>query len=433
MIKPKRLHINILIFAIAICCRGQDLAISTHDSEILVEANKLAFEGKHSTARNSLNKYLYSFPEHEAARYLLARTYSWEGDYEEARKHFNRITSRVRDNSDVWIAAVKNELYAQNDNIALGLVNKALNYIPGDPELERLKLMALNNVENKEYPPYSKTDTIQNPPGINPKRPARIKATKELAEKKTKEKRGLNNVIGVTNAFTAFDRIFEPTIYATIEYKRITKFGSVIPRVNYSNRLNTNGIQYDIDFYPKFSKMFYAYLNYGFSNSTIYPNHKVGGDLYANLPGAMEASAGVRYIGFVTRDIYSIASSVGHYSGNYYFSLRSFVTPKPEGVATISGNLLIRKYRRDGENYLGLSLGMGYAPEFRQLTLDGIVLSETLLYLESQRISFEYQFTPKTAAAIYKTRLGLARQELVSDPGSFFWAVSAGLTYRVKF
>jgi len=429
----KTLHITLIAFVVSTSLWAQDLAYNTNTPDELFEAYNLAFVGKHSSARNTLNEYLNNFPDNGSARYLLARTYSWDGQYEEARKHFNKITSSVRDKRDVWIAAVKNELYAKNNGTALGLANKALIYLPQDEELERLKQLALNNVTNTEYFPYSEVDTHQSTIAIKPNPAKKTKLKKESPTKEKEEKKQLNNVVGVTNAFTVFDKIHDPTIYSTIEYKRITKYGSVIPRINYSNRLKTNGIQYDIDFYPKFSKMFYAYLNYGYSKSTIYPGHKAGGDLYANLPGAMEASAGIRFISFDTRDIYSISSSIGHYRGNYYFSLRSFITPKPEGVATISGNLLIRKYRRDGENYTGLSLGMGYAPEYRQLTLDGVVLSETLLYLESQRLNFEYQFTPKNAPAIYKTRLGLVRQELVSIPGSFFYAVSAGLTYRVKF
>lgn len=429
----KKLHITLIVFAFGLCCWGQSTTYNSDPSQVLNQAHDLAFAGNHSSARNTLSEYLNSYPESGSARYLLARTYSWDGEYEEARKHFNKITSDDKQSRAVWIAAVKNELYARNNGIALGLANKALVHLPGDKELERLKALATKNIMNTEFIPYSRKDTIQGSIGERKSNVKKPREKKAIVLKESEEKKKLNNIIGVTNAFTVFDKIYDPTIYSTLEFKRQTKIGSVIPRINYSNRLQTSGIQYDIDFYPKFSKMFYAYLNYGFSNSTIYPNHKAGGDLYANLPGAMEASAGLRFISFDTRDIYSIASSIGHYSGNYYFSLRSFITPKPQGVATISGNLLVRKYRRDGENYAGISLGMGYAPEYRQLTLDGIVLSETLLYLESQRLNLEYQFTPKNAPTIYRTRIGLVRQELVSSPGNFFWAVSAGLTYRVKF
>ena len=427
-----RLRISILILVITFSAIGQEGTASLDPGDLLRQAEDLAFAGKHTTARSSLSKYVNDFPNNNEARYLLARTYSWEGNYDKARGHFNKITSSVRDKHEVWISAVKNELYAKRNATALGLANKALYYFPKDKELQRLRSLALQSIETQEYVPYTEEESREEAVGKVTKASANS-ALKENSTKKQDEKKVLRNGFGVTNAFTVFDKIYDPTIYSTLEYRRVTKIGSLIPRINYSNRLKTNGIQYDIDFYPKFSKMFYAYLNYGYSNSTIYPNHKAGADLYANLPGAMEASAGLRFNSFSTRDIYSIASSIGHYRGNYYFSLRSFITPKPEGFATISGNLLVRKYRRDGENFMGISMGMGYAPEFRQLTLDGVILSETLLYLESQRLNIEYQFTPKNAPVVYRTRLGLTRQEIVTTPGNFFWAVSAGLTYRVKF
>jgi YaiO family outer membrane protein len=136
---------------------------------------------------------------------------------------------------------------------------------------------------------------------------------------------------------------------------------------------------------------------------------------------------------FDSRDISIITNSLGLYKGNYYFSLRTYITPKPNKLTRVSGNLVIRKYLRDGENYLGVSGGIGFSPELKQIVLEGTLLAETLLYLESQRLSMEYQFTGKNTPNIYKTRLGIARRELFSEPGSFLFSVSAGLTYKVKF
>ncbi|MGS0528208.1 YaiO family outer membrane beta-barrel protein [Zobellia nedashkovskayae] len=156
--------------------------------------------------------------------------------------------------------------------------------------------------------------------------------------------------------------------YSSISFKRQTLAGSIIPRINYSNRSGANGVQYDLDFYPKFSKRFYAYLNYGYSSSSVYPEHKMGGDLYVNLPGAFEFSAGGRYISYETKNVSVISNSLGHYRGNYYFSLRSYITPLSDNLTKFSGNFLVRKYLKDAENYLGLNVGMGFSPELRQLT-----------------------------------------------------------------
>ena len=60
------------------------------------------------------------------------------------------------------------------------------------------------------------------------------------------------------------------------------------------------------------------------------------------------------------------------------------------------------------------------------------MLAETLLFIESQRVNLEYQFTNKKNKNIYKARLGVRRQELAFDSGSFFWGITAGLNYQVK-
>ena len=398
---------------------------------------ELAFSGKHTSARDTLNDYLAKFPEHNAARSLLARTYSWEGNYDSARKEFNKLTSKERQKREVWIAAIKNELYARNDGTALGLANKALYYLEEDTEIERLKAIAIHNLENKEYQPYTAKDTLQPPIGKASKTKKNIKADKSKDTNKEadkeKEDSAPKNTFGVENSFAIFTEVYDPNVTSTINLKHQTKFGAVIPRISYANRFQTHGLQYGISAYPKLARKMYAYMSYAYSSASIYPNHSVGGDVYATLPGSIEVSGGMRYMAFDARDISIITNSLGWYKGNYYFSLRSYITPRANNLTRVSGNLIVRKYLKDAENYLGASAGIGFSPELRQVILDGTVLSETLLYLESQRISLEYQFTGKNTPNIYKTRLGVSRIELFSAPGSFLFSVSAGLTYKVKF
>ncbi|MEX0290413.1 MAG: YaiO family outer membrane beta-barrel protein [Flavobacteriaceae bacterium] len=417
---------------------AQDMALNSEPSKTYDVAWELAFSGKHDSARDTLNEYLNRFPESTKARSLLARTYSWEGNYDSARKEFNALTSKERQQREVWIAAVKNELYAKNDATALGLANKALGYLKEDKELERLRTIALHNIENKVYEPYSAKDTIQLPLGKISTEKKKIKKSKkpekiakEGAEKE--EDATPKNTFGLENSFTIFSEVYDANVTSTVNLKRQTKFGAVIPRISYANRFQIHGLQYGISAYPKLAKKMYAYLSYAYSSASIYPNHSVGGDLYASLPGSIEVSGGARYMAFDARDISIITNSLGWYKGNYYFSLRSYITPRANNLTRVSGNLIVRKYLKDAENYLGASAGIGFSPELRQVILDGTVLSETLFYLESQRLSLEYQFTGKNTPNIYKTRLGVSRIELFNAPGSFLFAVSAGLTYRVKF
>ncbi|NNK76521.1 MAG: YaiO family outer membrane beta-barrel protein [Maribacter sp.] len=442
-----KLTYSLLIIGL-LCFSGmaQDLAYNDAQENPYEKAYKLANLGNHNSAKKILLEELSGDPGNMEARILLARTYSWTGQYDKARGQFNKITSIDRKNRSVWISAIKNELYAREDATALGLSYKALGTFKSDPEIERLSEIALKRINNKQYDKlgwYNQeadlvTNLVSQSKSMDKGIPKEIvdsiaRSAVKIIPKTPVDKDLLNNRIVVNNSFTIFDQRYDPMIYSSVSFRRQTWAGSIIPRINYSNRLGKHGVQYDLDFYPKFSKRLYAYINYGYSNASIYPNHKLGGDLYVNLPGAIEFSAGGRYIKTNAQNISVVTNSLGYYRGNYYFSLRSYITPRPDKLTRISGNFLIRKYLKDAESYLGVNIGMGISPELRQLTSGDELLAETFLYIESQRVSLQYQFSAKKTMNIYRANLGVARQELIYDSGSYFWGVSAGITYQVKF
>lgn len=402
----------ILICLYGLACCGQDLAYNGNPDTSFYAARDLAFEGNRPVARDTLRSILTKYPDYVDVRNLLAKTYSWDKKYDEARKEFNKITSVEPKNKEVWVAAIKNELYAKQYYIALGLANKALNHLPEDSDLESLREQALKGLSEFDIPIESgKKETLA-----------------ETAEEKT-----LNNSIGISNAFEIFDIAYEPMMYTSLEYQRETKAGKIIPRLNYGNRFEIQGLQYELDFYPKFSKKFYGYLNYGISKSAIFPNHRVGAEVFANWPKNMEISLGMRYLDFDTLKANIITASVAFYQGNYYFSIRPYFLPDINKSIGFSGNLLARRYLKDRSNYLGINIGMGYSPELRQLLDGDELLAETVLYIESQQAMLEYQFSGRKNPNLYRANLGLGRQELIFESGRFFWVVSAGITYQVKF
>lgn len=403
----------LVLLLIPLWAEAQELAYDGDPDVSLFTARNLAFEGNRNVARDTLNHILTKYPDYTDVRSLLASTYSWDGDYDKARAHFNRITSVERKNKEVWVATIKNEIYAENYYLALGLANKAVSYLESDADIQALRAKTLALVEKKE---------------------AAIERSEfESPVDTLKETQKLKNGLKISNSFEIFDIVYDPMIYSSLSYGRETGAGLVIPRINYNNRFQTHGLQYELDFYPKFSKTLYGYLNYGYSNAPIFPDHRVGAELYANLPKSLEASIGLRFLDFNTTKANIYTGSVGLYAGNYYFSLRPYLTPQPNGSMSFSGNLLVRKYLKDGDNYLGVNFGMGYSPELKQLRDGDELLAETLLFVESQQLGMEYQFTGKTSPNIYKASLGVNRQELVFDSGKFTWSVSAGISYELKF
>ncbi|WP_282179852.1 YaiO family outer membrane beta-barrel protein [Maribacter stanieri] len=404
-------------------------------------AYALAYEGKTNTAHNMLY-VLVNKPATDVETSLLwASTLSWRGDYDLARSSFNTILSKTKNNREAWISAIKNELYAKNYATALGLSNKASVYIENDEEIMRLKAIATDGVNGLSYTEdgwYNVDSAVKTKLVVAKKQKSTVAKSiedknEELERKTPVTEEKLKNSVMVNSSVTFYDQRFDPITTSSIAFKRQTPYGSIIPRINNSNRVGKNGIQLDIDLYPKIAKGFYAYVNYGYSESDLYPNHKVGGDIYYNHKSGFEFSGGGRLINFATRDVKSITNSLGYYKGNYYFSLRSYITPESNNLTNVSGNLLVRKYLKDAENYMGFNVGYGFSPELRQFTSGDQLLAETLLYIESQRLSFEYQFTSKNNLSAYRTNVGVLRQEQSFDPGSYFYSISAGLTYEFNF
>lgn len=370
-------------------------------------ARDLAFNGKTAIARDTLNHVLTKYPDYTDVRALLAKTYSWDHKFDEARLQFNIITSKERKNKEVWIGAIKNEQYAKNYSTGLGLANKALTYLPEDAEIIALKEEILLQINDKQL--------LQN------------------VLKETKIEDTTSQSITLYTQAEVFDSELDPMYYGALEYKKEYKWGVIIPRLNLNRRFNINGLQAEIDAYPIINKTLSGYFNYGFSNAAIFPKHRVGGEVVKELPKALEVSLGFRHLVFENDAATILTGTFGIYRGNYYAVLRPYVVPDAKKGIGVSGNLLVRRYLKDGNNFLGLNMVYGFDTELNQFIVDGELLAETLLYLESQKLRFEYQFTNKIGQQQYKANLGVNRQELAFSSGNFFLSVTAGIAYQIKF
>ena len=394
------------IIIVVITFKGWSQDITDADAFFL-KTRDMAFAGHWKAAQDSLEHLLQSYPTYSDAKILLGKTYSWSGDYEKARRHLNRVTSVEKERRDAWLAAIKNELYAKNLNIAIGLANKALVYLDRDDEIEQLKLNLIAELLTE-------------------------KPIQQKLKEENREEEDLNR-IGVSTGIEIFDMVFDPTYQTSITYQKQTTFGKVLPRITYANRFNTTGAQFEVDVYPTISKTFHGYFNYGYSPSLIFPKHRLGIEMYAELPKAIEVSLGSRHMRFDNVNVSIVTSSFGMYRGNYYLSARPFVAFRSDKQIGLAGTILARKYGRDGNNYFGVRGNYGFDSELNQFIVDGVLLSETQLFVESQQLQLEYQFSNQMNTHIYTVNAGVRRQELFFAPNTFFWAVSAGLRYQFNF
>lgn len=404
----KKLKILANLFALLAAWQGwgQAVAVAYNPDEAFFRARSLAFEGHREQARDTLMRILSDYPDYTDVQSLLAKTYSWDGDYDKARLHFNRITSRNRTQEEAWVGAIRNEMYAGNTSLALGLANKALSYLESSPEIEAIRQEILD---------------------------ASGAGAGERGGGDAENAEEAENLLALASWLEVFDTGYDPMFYSSLEYQRATPLGKVVPRLNYSDRFDTRGMQYELDLYPILSKTFHGYLNYGYSSVSTFPNHRVGAELYANLGRGHEASLGMRYLDFRESTASLLTASYGWYRGNYYVSLRPFVTLAKDRSPGVSGSMLARRYFRDKHQYLGIRGIYGFSPELRQLWSGSELLAETLLFVESQQVLVEYQFAGTGARNRYRAELGVGRQEFVLESGSFYWVFQAGVRYMYGF
>lgn len=382
-------------------------------------ARELAFNNHRKQAQDTLKLILTKYPNYLDIRSFLASTYSWDGNYNQARKEFKQVLSKDPMRAKTWEAAINNELWGEEPFKALELCKKAISYFPESDAIILLKAKS----EEKSHHPQEALLTVNK---FLQKFPNNEKVKKYKIDLITKLS---YNSIGFKAAIDFYSEVFDPMQLHTLKYSRQTKYGSIIAKLNMSRRFQSNGIQFEIDAYPKIVKGLYAYLNYGFANTFLFPKNRYGGELYLSLPKSFEVSAGFRALKYsTTTTIYT--GSIGWYTGNSYWNLRTYITPNDQGSSK-SGTLNYRKYRSNADNYFTISAGIGFSPEIDRFRFNGN--ENVIVNLKSQLIKGGYFFTSKNNRNLWGSNFGLTHQEESFSPGNYFWIYSFAVSWELKF
>lgn len=412
-----------LILFFSFCCilqiQAQERTYNGNPDTSFETARKLAFNQQRKQAQDTLVTILTKYPDYHDIRTFLGSTYSWDGDYKKARKEFDYVIKKAPENKENWVAAIKNESWADAPYEALEMSKTALKIFPNDPEISLLKATALKNTNNTlEAQNIVKEIIAKNPDNQN---------AKDFLENSNSTLR--TNTIGLRASVDLYSETFDPMQYYSLSYGKETKYGSIIGRLNFNRRFNENGVQAEIDMYPKITKGLYAYLNFGYANSFIFPDFRYGAELYKSLPHSLELSAGFRTLQYsTTTNIYT--GSIGWYTGNSYWSLRPYFTPGDGGTST-SAALTYRKYRSNADNYIGFMYSMGVSPEVNQFIFDAN--DAAIVRLKTQRLNVGYFFSTHKDKNAWGAQFDVAHQEKSFDPGNYFWIYSLTVSWNLKF
>ncbi|MDF1517680.1 MAG: YaiO family outer membrane beta-barrel protein [Lutibacter sp.] len=383
------------------------------------KARELAFNNQRKQAQDTLLFILTKYPDYHDIRSFLASTYSWDGEYKKAKTEFSYILEKNPQRKTDWIAAINNELWAETPFSALEMADNALKYFPSDGEILYLKASAQENFND----PSAALSTLNLILDQNPNDQKAMDYKKKLTNTLS------YNSIGIKSSADFYSETFDPMQYYSLNYGRQTKYGSIIAKMNFRRSFNENGLQFEVDMYPKITKGLYAYLNVGFANTFLFPDLRYGAELYKSLPKSFEVSLGFRALKYsTTTNIYT--GSVGWYTGNSYWSFRPYLTPGDSGTSK-SGTLNYRKYRSDADNYFSVSVGMGFSPEIDRFQFEGN--EDAIIDLQSQKFNVGYYFTSSNKQNAWGTQFSVTHQEISFDPGNYFWIYSLGLNWALKF
>jgi YaiO family outer membrane protein len=389
-----------------------DVPAKVDPDDLFAQARRLAFSGRREEARKICIAILERAPAYDDVRTLLGRLYSWDQQYDQAERELKRVLDSNPTHLDARKALIDVELWSEHPYAALRIADAGLAGSPDDQELLYKKARALKVLGNNT----AAAETARQILRVNPaNKEARILLSdvEELIRRFQAK---------VEYAQDRFDKTFDPWHLMSVSLSRRQASGTVIGRINLARRFGQTATQYEMDVYPKFGRGVYAYLNGGYSDSSIFPKIRAGAELYTGLPKGLEASIGARLLRFTSSSVTIYTGSLGLYVGNYWISLRPYVTPGSIG-SSISGSLSVRRYLGGADSYVGVQVGAGSQPDERYSTLE-------FFRLRSQRAGLELQKRIGDGVGLL-TSLGFENQQL--GPGDSRRRITFGAGISKRF
>ncbi len=371
---------GLMIVAIMLFAQVTGQTISS--DEYFQMARKTAFEkDDYPAAINLCRQALLQSPGYTDIQIFLGRVYFWNKQTDSALIILKAALENKPAYEDASVAITDVEYFSDHYSGALYYCEQGLKYNPASKELMVRKAKCLAALDRYKEAWILTDSLLQTDPANEALRllAARIRDNNS------------KNKIGISYDYTGFDKQFDnPWHLVSIDYSRQTKAGSFIGRINYANRHTKNGVQFEVDAYPRISKLFYAYANVGYSpDMPVFPKFRAGFSIYANLPKSFEADAGFRYLNF-DNDTWIYTASLGKYYKNFWFNGRTYLTPSGSRISQ-SYTITTRYYLKGADDYITFFIGQGISPDDRSQAIQ----LNNAYKLQTKRIGGGYRFSVK--------------------------------------
>jgi YaiO family outer membrane protein len=401
---------------------GQIDTVKFNSDQLFEMARTKAFAGDREEARRLCGIIIARNAHYVDASILLARTRAWDGQLAEARSVLIAVLQEYPRYKDAIEALADVELWDKDYVRALEIANQGLILHPRDEDLLLKKARAFNGLGRDE-------ETLIVLLGLEERNPSRSEIASMIGSIKA---RSVLNGVGVSYAGDRFSDVYDPMSYAALQVSRRTPYGSVFARMNYSDRFNSQGVQIETDLYPRLREGVYAYLNYGFSQSSLFPKHRFGAELYSKLAPSLEGSLGMRHLFFSTESkVTMYTGTVGYYFGNYWASFRPYFIPSSAGVSS-SASMTMRRYFGDAETYVSLHAGIGFSADERPIQSSTGFAGQEVFFLKSQMVGLGWQQSTGSTSLFLAT-FDVTNQELSFNLGNYVVMYAFSVGFQTRF
>ena len=168
--------------------------------------------------------------------------------------------------------------------------------------------------------------------------------------------------IGASYRYSHFTNGFSPWQITRINYHREGKHPWSIAGI-YGNMFDMGGTMVKSSVYPRINQYFSGYVSVSYSNATIFPTYRVGGELIGRIK-KVELSGGARWMNFSETkvDLLIYTAGVGLYFGNYFVNYKAYLTDFQGEADNLTHTLLLRRILDHRYHYIQLNLSEGTTP-----------------------------------------------------------------------
>lgn len=315
-------------------------------------AKYLAHNGQREKAKQMAIALIAKSPTDVDTRILLGQIYAWDDEYDLSREQLTYVINRKPNYVDAWLALINTEKWSKNYRAAFDTANRALELNPGNKDL-RMARIRIYMSQRDYYTAAVQTHAMQKEyPGdkdLNDLMDDIWQITPLYAS-------GPNEIF-IDQDYTGVSDLGDVWSFTRLSYGRRTPYGKVVLRTNYSRRFGDAGYQYEVDAYPGIARGVYLYLNYGYSNSDLFPDNRYGAEAFFSFSNGWEGSLGKRYLDFRTSEVNIYTGSIAKYVGNYWFAFRPYITPSNDGTSK-SYYFTARKYF-NADSFISFTTGFG--------------------------------------------------------------------------